>query len=393
MNAKRVLSLLNILLKMNSYSIHQVQPNGTHKLSIPGAVAYLSTLIIYLAALYIHHTKRDYFEVYEMLSNFYYEAVYVHLYTGCVAAILIPLSFIGQTQFNRNMAVLAEKGWLRSRNPQSPVDPMEIFVYYKLYLNLIVYFGLTAYNIIMLDWNDFAWYKLMLYMGLYLPHFSIANILQFFCVNALLLRSMAGRIAEEMEVVHTSIEWQTRSYSSNSATRSAAVSQGGIGSGKSGLSSVIRQMWDQLHGRTTSPNSKQERMPVIEIVESRETIQLNLVGTLRSFMRLQRMAITLNSLFQKQFLVLGFLHVFVLYTAFHSFLKIEQVWPEFVPPKDITSIRVNFQLFVILIANDFLCLFVVGSFYRNTVSVASIVAGKSSLYQPIYPSFKFIFRS
>lgn len=372
MNPKRVLTILNTHLKFNSYSIHSYEFDGSYKLSKLGTFVYLSTVILYIAALCIHYTKQEYFEPYNFLSKLFYNAVYYHLYLGCGAALLIPFSFCGQTRFARDIAGLVHNGFMNRNHQMShqQIDFNEIFIYYQLYSNVFVFMGLSVYNIIMLDFKYFAWYKLMLYLGLFFPHFYISNILRYFCTNVLLLRCMCARINDETHLVYLLCDRQSSGYLASAERpndRLAKVQSNSTR--KFSAIGVLNEIWNRLINYATGNQNqlKPEIIPVLELIPSRQAQQNILIENLKYFCTFQRLSRKLNGLLQKQLIVLGLQHFLVLFVACHSFLKIHQQWKEFVPPGDITSIRVNFQFYVILLINDFFCLFAVGSMYRNTV--------------------------
>lgn len=369
MNPRRVLAILNWHLKLNSYSLHTYQSNCSYVISKVGITIYLFTTAVYAGAMYIHYSKQEYFEQYMFLSKLFYNSIYRHLYIGCLGAVLIPLSFMGQWHFAQDMGRLVQNG-LMTRPRQPLFDLIELFVYYKLYSNLIVFIGLSVYNIIMLDFEYFAWYKLMLFLGLFLPHYHIANIMNFFCANALLLRNMCLVINDEMQAVFFACERMNQEYPTADAhipQRLQVVQDANVDYlGGANALSVISELWHQLAGRREQ-NLKPDFVPVLETIPSRQMLQQNLTESLNNFIIFQRMAKRLNGLLQKQLFVLSLHHLLVIFVAAHSFLKIKQEWKEFVPAADITSIRINFEFYLCLLINDFVCLFAVGSFYRSVV--------------------------
>lgn len=376
MNPKRVLTILNIHLKLNSYSIHSYEFDGSYKLSKLGTIVYLSTTVLYLIALCIHYTKQEYFEPYNFLSTLFYNAVYYHLYLGCAGACLIPLSFYGQTQFARDIAGLVHNGFMNKNQGLSrqQMDCTEIFIYYQLYSNVIVFMGLSVYNIIMLDFQYFAWYKLMLYLGLFFPHFYISNILHYFCANALLLRCMCARINDEIRSVYLLCDQQNLGFLTNSDRQNQRLIESQTNStSKFNVMDILNEFWNQLINYAARNQIKPEIIPVLETMPSRQLQQNILIESLKYFCIFQRLSRKLNGLLQKQLIVFVLQHLLVLFVAFHSFLKIQQQWKEFVPPADITSIRVNFQFYVCLLVNDFICLFAVGSMHRNVVSLENLL--------------------
>lgn len=370
MNPRRVLAILNVHLKFNSYSLHAYQSNGAYTTSKLAISVYASTTAVYLSALYIHYTKQDYFEQYTFLSKLFYNCIYRHLYLGCMAALLIPLSFWGQRRFAHDMAALVQQGLLTRRPASSNrLDLSDLLVFYKLYANLIVFLGLSVYNLLMLDWNNFAWFKLMLFLGLFLPHFHIANILHFFCVNALLLRQMCLRINDDMRDAFIVCERAHRKF---------IPVDGEDDHHKAGVGAVIRVLYHHLMG-TQPSNPKPSFVPVLETVSSSHLLHQHLTENLKNFILLQSMTRRLNTLLQKQLFVLTAQHLLVVFVAAHSFLKIKQQWKEFVPAADITSITVNFKLYLCLVINDFVCLFAAGSLYRIAVSRCNTIPFESAV--------------
>lgn len=371
MNPKRVLKILNLHLTLNSYSTHKYQSGGSYKLSILGLIVLLSTAVIYIVSLYMHYAKQDYFENYNFLSKLFYKAVYIHLYLGCLAALLIIFDIWGQIRFARKIGFLVDEGLMSGKETSARWTLMDLFVLYKLYSNPVVFLGLSVYNIIMLDFEFFAWYKLMLFLGLFLPHFYVANVLNFFCINALLLRSMCARINEELLAICIAYEFKYPGYYADLRREQSTTANSEFQCPQNASTlELIGHLWKQLVMSKNSDghHTKTEIRAVLETIHSKEMLQQKLADNLTYFGEFQRLASELNGLLHKQLMVFGLQHLLVLFVAFHCFLKIMQQWKVFVPAEDITSIRVNFQFYTCLLINDFVCLFCAGSIYRNEVN-------------------------
>lgn len=350
MHLRRVLRLLDKHLKFTCYTWHSFNRFGTYSFSKTAATLYAFWTVLYIGTLYIHYTQQQYVEQYRLLSKFYYSSIYRHLYIGCAIAILIPLSFPAQRRFMQDMGDFIRNQQLRGR-----WDLMELFVYYKIYSNLIGLVGLETYNLIMLNWRKFAWFKLMLLLGLFLPHFCITNILNYFCVHALLLRQACANINDDLLAIHSIFE------NKNTIQSSASHESGGFG--------FIKKALERLFGRfRVTDGTKCSSVTLLETFDPQFSLDKRIAENLRQFMQIQSLSKRLNSLLQMQLFAMSAYYASFLFVAAHSLLKIEQKWPLYVLAADVTSLDVNFKVDLCFILNDLVCLFAVGSFYRTTVS-------------------------
>ena len=363
MNSKRLLRVLKFYLKLTSYSPFEVASTRTFAVSGAGSFSSIFIGIVYIFALYTHYMRQSYFEPYNFLSTFFYRAIYLHLWLGMPAQLMIWIGLRKQHGiFHRLVNIVNDIP--STKGPR--LTAMECLAYFKIFGNLLIWSGLSAYNLVMLNWNDFAVYKLMLFLGLFLPHFIIANILIWFCVSDLVVLHQISQLKDQIEKLHAAYTLRHYDIFGEHVQRKRETES-------SDVIGLVVKFWQNLATNSSSPAQNSNGvLRVMPSVSSAEGFQQKFQAIIRRGKSLLAISRDLNGALQGQLVILMLQHLLVVVIAVHCFLKMLQQWRYYVPPTDLIKMEVNFQFWLILIGSDVVCLVLVGTLHKRMVSVVEL---------------------
>lgn len=345
-------------------------------------VIQFAIILIYLYSLYNHYEYEFYFLIYLYLSKLTHKIIYLELYIGIFSIVATIFCAVDQKQYLKQIVTLVRKNIITGQNDRYHLD--EVILYYKIALGALIFLGLNIYNLAMLKIEDLAFYKLMLYLGLYIPHALMANAMHFYCGNVILLQMMCSQINDKLKMLYLLGKSKAESKQSMCWSNRDNILI------KIDLIHIDLKLHEHIGTRICQtiknyllpkkffkPNKMKLEVPFS--VNMKSLFEEDLAGILHNFDIFQIMSKHLNKLFQIQMLLLFLHHFMVCLVCAHALLKMVQQWSFILLPDDENSIRINAQVFLFLVFNDFACLFLIGTTHKNEVILLTLALDTNNL--------------
>lgn len=347
----------------------------------------LLIILIYLCSLYFHYQYKFYFVVYQYLSKLSYNIIYSELYIGVLSVIATFFCAVNQKQYVKEVASLIRKNIISGEKGSWNLG--EIVCYYKMISGTLIFAGLSIFNLAMLNWEDFAFFKMMLYLGLYIPHALLAYGIHFYCGNVVLLQMMCSQINSKLRLLH--LFGKPKMYEKQPvcwSNRDNVCIQFDLHHIKLRLyRNIGRRICQCIRNRLWLINFLHRNTVTIQAPYSlgmKSIFHDDLTVLLHKYEIFQTMSKTLNKLFQIQISLILLHHFLVCLVCVHGLLKIVQHWTFIILPDDETTIRTNCQVFLFLVLNDFICIFLIGTIYKQEVIRFDMIL---SLNKPVVQCF------
>lgn len=187
-STNRILNITNGYAVIAGNSLHiYFSKLGAFRFSILGLISLLLTNTLYFAALWTHYTHQQQIHVLRVLSELLHDCVYLHLLIGVVNWLVVLLQYRSLLDF---ASQVAERALVLDTIARNHFTAIEWFIYYRMWSNSFVLLCLTVYNLCLIDLRSLTGTKIMLIIGLALPHLMIADILRFVTIQSLLINAM-----------------------------------------------------------------------------------------------------------------------------------------------------------------------------------------------------------
>lgn len=162
MNPIRIITISNRYLLCVGFAVNKFSKKfKIHQRSIQGIITYLLFSIVYIICLYEHYDKQALFETLKDLSKTMYYSLYTHLFLGIINVCVILFEIKAYSGLsNQVLDALPKNGGVRHN-----FDRIELFVYYKMFVNLVVLICLVSYDLTIIDIYSITRSKILLVIG------------------------------------------------------------------------------------------------------------------------------------------------------------------------------------------------------------------------------------
>lgn len=162
MNPVRILIISNRYLLCVGCAVNQFSKKfKLYQRSILGTLIFFLLNKVYLFCLYEHYDKKAVMENVKDLSKTIYYSMYTHLFLGIASICVILFDLKAYSEFsNQVIDALPKNGEVRPN-----FDRVELFVYHRTFVNLLVFIGILAYDLTIIDLKSLTRSKAMLFLG------------------------------------------------------------------------------------------------------------------------------------------------------------------------------------------------------------------------------------
>lgn len=354
-NAGRLLRITNAYHLLTGTAVHRYSALfGQFRLSYWACINLALGHLLYWACLYTHYVHADQVHLVRYFSELLHDCIYAHLFVGILTYAIVAIEYRRYVAFSVRVSdtLHANAGFLRRQRAASSAagaddetatptaaaaaaqgtliarwwkelrcDGLELFVYYKMWVNTVVLLALSAYSLYLIDLRALTRVKVMLIVALAYPHVLVANVLRFYTVHAMIVNAM----------------W---------ADENAALERTAAAERDDGKPSCCVAL-DAAFG----PSQLPQRQPADRVTALREHFaNIDLY---------RRLYADLNRLLQLQVGLLLKKHALIVFIAVHVYVKLRLLWHAVLSEVDQHLIRVNFVTFFVMMLNDYVCLLVV----------------------------------
>lgn len=162
MNPVRILMISNRYLLCVGFAVKNFSKKfKVHQRSILGTIVFLLLNVLYLVCLYEHYYKRQFLENVKDFSTTIYYSLYTHLFLGIIGVGVILFDLNAFSEYSdRVVQALPKEPEVRLN-----FDRVELFVYYRTFINLFAFIGIVAYDLTLIDLKSLTRSKAMLFLG------------------------------------------------------------------------------------------------------------------------------------------------------------------------------------------------------------------------------------
>lgn len=162
MNPVRILTISNRYLLCVGFAVNKFSKKfKIQQRSILGTIVFVLLNVLYLLCLHEHYDKKALLENLKDLSKTIYYSMYAHLFVGIASICVILLESKAYLKFsNQVIGALPKHAEVRPN-----FDRMELFVYHRTFVNLLVFIGILAYDLTVIDLKSLTRSKAMLFLG------------------------------------------------------------------------------------------------------------------------------------------------------------------------------------------------------------------------------------
>lgn len=162
MNPVRILIISNRYFLCVGFAVNKFSKKfKIHQRSILGTIVFLVLNIFYLLCLYEHYEKQALLANLKDLSKTMYYSMYTHLFLGIGSICVILFDWNAYAEFSHQViGALPKNGEVRPN-----FDRFELFAYHRTFVNLLVFIGMLAYDLTIIDLKSLTRSKAMLFLG------------------------------------------------------------------------------------------------------------------------------------------------------------------------------------------------------------------------------------
>lgn len=162
MNPVRILIISNRYLLCVGFAVSKFSKKFIiYQRSILGTIVFLLFNILYLLCLHEHYDKRELLANLKDFSKTIYYSIYTHLFLGIASMCIILFDLKAQSEFAKQVIeALPKNGEIRPK-----FDKLELFVYHRTFVNLLVFICILAYDLTIIDLKSLTRSKAMLFLG------------------------------------------------------------------------------------------------------------------------------------------------------------------------------------------------------------------------------------
>lgn len=162
MNPVRILIISNRYLLCVGFAVNKFSKKfKIYERSILGILLFVLLNIFYLLCLHEHYDKKALIEYVKDLSKTIYYSIYTHLFLGIASICVILFDMKSYSEFsNQVLAALPKMEEIRPK-----FDRVELFVYHRTFINLLIFAGMIAYDLTIIDLKSLTRSKAMLFLG------------------------------------------------------------------------------------------------------------------------------------------------------------------------------------------------------------------------------------
>ncbi len=162
MNPHRILIISNRYLLGVGFAVKQFSKKfKIYQRSILGTIVFLLLNILYLICLYEHYSKKALLDNLKDFSKTIYYSLYTHLFLGLTGVCVILYDLNTYLEFsNRVIDALPKHEEVRPK-----FDKVELLVYHRTFINLLLFIGILAYDLTIIDIKSLTRSRAMLFIG------------------------------------------------------------------------------------------------------------------------------------------------------------------------------------------------------------------------------------
>lgn len=185
MNPVRILIISNRYLLCVGFAVSKFSKKFIiYQRSILGTIVFVLFNILYLLCLHEHYDKKDLLANLKDFSKTIYYSIYTHLFLGIASICIILFDLKAQSEFAKQVIeALPKNGEIRPK-----FDKLELFVYHRTFVNLLVFIGILAYDLTIIDLKSLTRSKAMLFLGKKKNYFENCEIGLIFHDTTLIFR-------------------------------------------------------------------------------------------------------------------------------------------------------------------------------------------------------------
>lgn len=361
--AGRLLRNTNAYHLLNGTTVHRYTAIfGQFRLSYWACINLALGHLLYWSGLYTHYVHADQVHLVRYLSELLHDCIYAHLFVGILTYAIVAIEYHRYLAFSSRVsdALHANAGFRRrpgnseaaNASAESTIkrwwkdlrcDGLELFVYYKMWVNTVILVALSAYSLYHIDLRTLTRTKIMLIVALAYPHVLVANVLRFYTVHAIIVNAMWAEENVDME------QRLARSTAAERDNRKASCCVA----------------LDAAFGAAASPQS-----PTTTQASAASAADAGATSWRQHFVNIelyQRLYADLNRLIQLQVGLLFKKHALIVFIGVHVYVKLRLLWHTVLSEVDQHLIRVNFVTFFVMMMNDYVCLLVVSQVCQRQV--------------------------
>lgn len=162
MNPLRILTISNRYLLCVGFAVKQFSKKfHTYQRSILGTIVFVLLNALYLLCLNEHYEKRSLLANIKDFSATIYYSLYAHLFLGIASMCVILIDLNGYLNFASKIAEALHK----QTEIRPKFDWMELFVYHRTFINLVVFLSLVVYDLTIIDLKSLTRSKALMFIG------------------------------------------------------------------------------------------------------------------------------------------------------------------------------------------------------------------------------------
>lgn len=349
MNVDRVLLITNQYLLCFGYQIHRYSRIfGTYRISYKGLLSLILINALYMVCLWEHYAKQNQMHLIRYFSELLHDSIYCHLYFGIASYILVAFEFKSLLAVTKGITTAIHD--LPTKHGNKSNNRSEAFVYYKMFANSCILISVSIYDLHIIDWHNITLTKVLLIIGLAYPHLLIANVLRFYTINAMQINEIWMHANRKLIDIQLAVEFYSLTVKQCSDRKT-----------------IFQNWWKFLEKKKTTESSCKEN--VIILLESIDSDGVNekLSRIFKIYEQCQEYYGKLNGSVQRQVLMLIVQHSIIVFITVHVYVKVHLEWYVVMTDVDMNLIRTSFIAYIIMIVNDFVCLFGTGVLCKQEV--------------------------
>lgn len=162
MNPVRILIISNRYLLCVGCAVSKFSKKiPFYQRSILGTIIFVLLHVLYLICLYEHYDKKDMLANLKDFSKTIYYSLYTHLFVGIASICVILFDMNAFLEYSKQIVqALPKNGKVRSK-----FDKLELFVYHRTFVNLLVFVGVLAYDLNIINLKSLTRSRALLFIG------------------------------------------------------------------------------------------------------------------------------------------------------------------------------------------------------------------------------------